>query len=60
MKNLIRVSQSEGKTPFKPATFYKWHHCGKHPEIFKKFSGVLFIDVEALRRAIEGGQAEAK
>jgi hypothetical protein len=54
MEDLVQVSKSDGKTPFKPSTLYKWHHLKKHPEIFKKFGGVLFVDTEALRRAIKG------
>ncbi|PIU54235.1 MAG: hypothetical protein COS90_01870 [Deltaproteobacteria bacterium CG07_land_8_20_14_0_80_60_11] len=51
MENLIRVSKAEN-LPFKKQTFYKWWHLKKHPEIFIKFSGALFIDLAALERAM--------
>lgn len=52
MQNLVRVSKAEG-LPFKPQTFYKWFHLGKYPEIFVKFGGSLFIDVDRLTQAID-------
>jgi hypothetical protein len=52
MQNLVRVSKAEG-LPFKPQTFYKWFHLKKHPEIFVKFGGALFVDVDRLAQAIE-------
>jgi hypothetical protein len=55
MDNLVRVSKADN-LPFKKQTFYKWYHMKKHPEIFVKFSGGLFIDLKALERAMEGGR----
>lgn len=52
MNNLVRVSQANG-LPFKKQTFYKWFHLGKYPEIFVKFGGALFIDVDRLTQAID-------
>ena len=55
MENLVRVSKADN-LPFKKQTFYKWFHLKKHPEIFVKFSGSLFVDVKALEKAMEGGR----
>jgi len=52
MHNLVRVSKAEN-LPFKKQTFYKWWHLKKHPEIFVKFSGALFVDLTALQRAMD-------
>jgi hypothetical protein len=64
MRNLIRVSKADN-LPFKKATFYKWFHLKKFPEIFVKFGGGLFIDTLALERAMEkarlgSGKGEGK
>lgn len=56
MKNLVRVSRAEG-LPFKPQTFYKWHHTRKYPEIFVKLSGALFVDLDRLDQLIENSRA---
>lgn len=45
-----------GQVPVSPTTLYKWHHLGKHPELFKKLSGFLFLDLEALGRLLEAGE----
>jgi len=52
MQNLVRVSKTKN-LPFKKQTFYKWWHLKKHPEIFIKFSGALFVDLAALERVME-------
>jgi hypothetical protein len=56
MQNLIRVSKMKDlpiKLPYEPQTFYKWFHLGKYPEIFVKFGGGLFVDLDALDRVLE-------
>lgn len=52
MVNLVRVSKAKD-LPFKAATFYKWHHMQKFPEIFVKFGGSLFVDLDRLSEAID-------
>lgn len=52
MQNLVRVSKADN-LPFKKQTFYKWFHLKRHPEIFIKFSGALFVDLAALERVME-------
>ncbi len=51
MRNLIRVSKiDEAKvTPIKQSTFYKWHHEGRHLEIFVSIGKRnLFVDLDRL------------
>jgi len=55
MQNLVRVSKAEG-LPFKPQTFYKWWHLRKHLEIFVKFGGGLFVDLDRLEKLIDASR----
>jgi hypothetical protein len=56
MQNLVRVSKAKREDlPIAPATLYKWHHLKRYPEIFRKFSGFLFVDTKALEALIENG-----
>jgi hypothetical protein len=55
-KNWVRVSQATN-LPFKKQTFYQLFHFKKFPEIFIKFAGALFIDLDALQRVMEEGRA---
>jgi hypothetical protein len=57
MKNLVRVSKAKG-LPFKPQTFYKWYHLKKYPEIFIKFGGALFVDLERLEQLIDASRGQ--
>lgn len=59
MQNLVRVSKAEG-LPFKAATFYKWHRMQKYPEIFVKFAGSLFVDLDRLAEAIDRSRPKRK
>jgi hypothetical protein len=59
MQNLVRVSKAEG-LPFKPQTFYKWYHLKKYPEIFVKFGGALFVDLDRLSEAIDKSRPQRK
>lgn len=56
MQNLVRVSEIPRlpiKLPYKPQTFYKWWHLKKHPEIFVKLGGGLFLDLNRFEQLIE-------
>jgi len=54
MTELVRVSQAEkAGLPFKSSTFYKWIHTRKHPEIFVKLGGAVFVDRNRLNQLIE-------
>lgn len=59
MKNLVRVSRINNlpfPTPFKPSTYYKWWHTGRHKEIFVKISGALFVDLDRLEKLIDASR----
>jgi hypothetical protein len=48
------VSRSKQyQLPFGISWFYKKHHTRKHPELFVKIGGALFIDLDALDALIE-------
>jgi hypothetical protein len=58
MDNLVRVSKADN-LPFKKQTFYKWYHMKKHLDIFVKFGGTLFVDVDRLAQAIDKSRPKA-
>jgi hypothetical protein len=63
MHNLVRVSKMKVlpfKLPFEPTTFYKWFHLKKHPEIFVKLSGALFVDLDRLEELIDASRGQRK
>jgi hypothetical protein len=58
MRNIVRISDIaklplDKQPPYKPSTLYKWWHLNKYAELFIKFGGGLFIDLDALERVIE-------
>ncbi len=54
MTNLVRISKAEeAGLPLKPSTLYKWFHTRKHPEIFVKLGGAVFVDTIKLGELIE-------
>jgi hypothetical protein len=57
MANLLRVSQADvdPRVPFKSQTFYKWHSTGRMPEIFVRFGGGLFINMDVYEKQIKAG-----
>jgi hypothetical protein len=57
--NLIRVSKARN-LPFQPSTLYKWHHTKQHLEIFVKFGGALFVDLDKLAQAIDKSRPQAE
>jgi hypothetical protein len=59
MAKLVRVSRSQQHSlPFKASTFYKMHHMGRFPEMFVKFGGGLFIDLDALEQLVEASRGK--
>lgn len=57
--NLVRISKLKAdSTPFARATYYKWRHLGKFPEIFIKVGGGLFLDLDALQHVMESGRTK--
>jgi hypothetical protein len=55
-----KLPKEQPEFPYKPATMYRWHHVGKFPEIFLKFNGTLFVDLEALYRLIDAGRTQQR
>jgi hypothetical protein len=53
--NLVRVSKA-GSLPLCRSTLYKWRHLRKHPQLFVKIGGALFVDLQELDRIIEAGR----
>ena len=60
MADLIRVSRTKADSgiSFAAATLYKWMHLGKHPELFVKIGGALFLDRSKLAELIENSRAK--
>jgi|UniRef100_A0A7C3WHF1 hypothetical protein len=65
MNNLVRISEIPRlaiRLPFKAQTFYKWWHLKRHPQIFVKLGGALFVDLDRLEQLIDasrGSEASA-
>lgn len=53
--NLVRVAKGDS-LPLEKSTFYKWHHLRKHPRLFVKLGGALFVDIAVLKELIEAGR----
>lgn len=55
LKNLVRISRvkEHPEIPFEPRTLYYWVHKNKHPEIFVKLGGAVFVDLEKLEDLVE-------
>lgn len=58
MKNLVRLSKvnDHPNIPLRAATFYKWRHLRKCPELFIEFGGAVFIDMDRLDKVLEAGR----
>lgn len=57
MTNLLRISQVD-KTPghpLKAATYYKWIHLRKHPELFVRLGGAVFVNLDKLEELVRVG-----
>lgn len=55
--HLIRLSKAHS-LPLAKATLYKWKHLRKHPRLFVKLGGALFVDLEVLKEIIEAGRGK--
>jgi hypothetical protein len=53
--NLLRLSKVQS-LPLSKAMLYKWKHLKKHPQLFVKIDGALFVDLLELDRIIEAGR----
>jgi hypothetical protein len=57
MKNLVRISECKGRTPFSIATLYKWRHEKRHPEIFVSLGKRnVFVDLSKLEKLLLEGE----
>ena len=55
--NLVRISKINETPglPYRATTFYKWRHLKKHPELFVKLGGGLFVNLDRLAKLVEAG-----
>ncbi len=61
MARLLRISkvnQTPG-FPLKASTMYKWIHCQKHPELFVRLGGAVYVDLDRLEGLINAGRKQA-
>jgi hypothetical protein len=61
MANLLRLSRVDETPgfPLKKSTLYKWVHTRKHPEVFVRIGGAVFVDLDAFGRLVEKGRCVA-
>jgi len=61
MSNLLRLSKIDEIPgfPFRKSTLYKWVHVRKHPEIFVRIGGAVFLDLDAFNALVEKGRCHA-
>jgi hypothetical protein len=57
MSNLIRISRVNEVPgfPLRASTLYKWVHVKKHPELFVRLGGAVFVNVNKLDELIAKG-----
>jgi len=57
MKNLLRICKvnSVSGFPLRASTLYKWVHCRKHPELFVRLGGAVFVNLTELDKLIRKG-----
>lgn len=65
MTNLLRVSKVNEAPgfPLRKSTLYKWLHCGKHPELFVRLGGAVYVNLDKFDELIQNGgthQTESK
>jgi len=63
MTNLLRVSKVNDTPgfPLKASTLYKWIHTKKHPELFVRLGGAVFVNLTKLDALVSsGGTREPK
>jgi hypothetical protein len=57
MANLLRVSKANETPgfPLRSSTLYKWLHCRKHPELFVRLGGAVYVNLDRLDSIIARG-----
>ena len=55
--NLLRISKVNDTPgfPLRASTLYKWIHVRKHPELFVKLGGAVFVNLTKLDAFIASG-----
>lgn len=55
--NLLRVSKANETPgfPLKASTLYKWIHTKKHPELFVRLGGAVFVNLTKLDALVSSG-----
>jgi hypothetical protein len=55
--NLIRISRVNDTPgfPLRASTLYKWVHVRKHPELFVRLGGAVFVNIDRLNELISKG-----
>jgi hypothetical protein len=52
LKRVSKITEADG-LPLAKTTFYKFFHMKRYPEIFVKFGGALFVDLDRLAQVID-------
>ncbi|MGA2223743.1 MAG: hypothetical protein ABSH41_04785 [Syntrophobacteraceae bacterium] len=57
MTNLLRISKinSTPNFPIRASTAYKWIHTKKHPELFVRLGGAVYVNLDRLDEVIRKG-----
>ena len=57
MTNLLRVSRVNDRPdfPLRASTMYKWIHTKKHPELFTRMGGTVYVNLDKLDAIIAKG-----
>jgi hypothetical protein len=57
MANLLRLSKVNEIPgfPLRASTLYKWKHLRKHPELFVKLGGGVFVNLDKLDSLVAKG-----
>ncbi len=60
LPDLVRVAKIDKipNFPLRKSTLYFWKHEGKHPELFVKLGGALYVNMDRLRALIDDGGVE--
>ncbi len=58
MREWVQVSKLDETpgSPIRTSTGYKWHHCKRFPELFRRVGGKLFLDMDKLFEMAEAGK----
>jgi hypothetical protein len=62
MTNLLRVSKVNETPgfPLRASTLYKWLHIRKHPELFTRLGGAVYVNLDKLDEVIRKGGTRTK